>query len=203
MDTAVLEKLREQDWAQIGRVLVLHVVQRTHLRAWREGMRLASLGLGKSPEDIVQEVITKVFAGDRSWDPARGELLPTLKRIVESELDHLWKSKARAHEAALPANPGRQEAQESAASDVDPHRHEPGPAELLEQDEDRATASATVDALFSAVEDEPELQAVLDAIMEGCEPRPRFLAEHIGVPVEQIHNRMRRLRLRASRQVTK
>ena len=76
MDTAVLEKLREQDWAQIGRVLVLHVLQRTHLRAWREGRRLASLGLGKTPEDIVQEVVNAEISG--SYGVAQGRIeLPT------------------------------------------------------------------------------------------------------------------------------
>ena len=163
---------------------------------------MASLGLGKSPEDIVQDVIMKVFAGDRSWDPGRGELVPTLKRIVESELDHLWKNKARRLEGSTPNDPEQQAAQESGASEIDPEFHQQEAAEILEDAEDRTSASARVSALFAAVEDEPELQAVLEAIMDGCTPKPRFLAEHLGVPVEQIYNRMRRLQLRASKQVT-
>ncbi len=202
MSADVLEKLRRQDWDAIGRVLVAHVIRRSHLRAWREGTKLASLGLGRAPEDIVQDVITKVFAGERTWDPERGELVPTLKRIVESELDHLWKAKARRVESRSPDDPELQATQESHASEIDPDFREPGAEEVVEEAETWVSASTRVGALFAAVEGEPDLQAVLEAIMEGCEPKPRYLAEHLQVPVQEIYSRMRRLRQRAKQQVT-
>ena len=43
----------------------------------------------------------------------------------------------------------------------------------------------------------PELEKVVDAVASGCEPKPRHLAMELGVPVEDIYNRMKRLRRRA------
>ena len=57
-----------------------------------------------------------------------------------------------------------------------------------------------VNALFQAVSGEQELEEVLEAIMNGCEPKPRYLAAELGVPVEDINNRLKRLRRRVLRE---
>lgn len=194
MNPEVLQRLRAQDWSELGRRLVAHVCFRCGIRAWEESARHVVLGLGRSPEDIAADVIQKVFAGERTWDPARGELLPTLKAIVDSELDHLWKKHARRRERPDSEDIAEREREEFAALEADPPGRPGNPEEMLERREEVVGASAWVSAVFAFVKDKPELQAVVDAIMEGCVERPRFLAERLGIPVREVNNRLRRLR---------
>jgi hypothetical protein len=46
-----------------------------------------------------------------------------------------------------------------------------------------AQVAERADALFQAVNDEPELEAVMSAILNGCEPKPRYLAAELGVSI--------------------
>ncbi len=197
VDRHILEQLHAQDWDQLGRVLVRYAAWKARIRAWREGARDISLGLGKSAEDIVADVIVKVFAGDRAWDPARGELLPTLKRHVDSELDHLWNRHARKLERPPPEAPEAREAQEGAAAALDPTAEASNPEARIERREEVVAASARVNSLFASVADHPELQAVIDAVLETGDTAPRHLAAHLGVPVSEVNNRLKRLRRRA------
>jgi len=199
VDPDVLEKLRKQDWNRLGRLLVLHVCHRSGIREWREGQEIV-LGLGKSPEDIVGDVVTKLFAGERTWDPTRGELLPTLRRMVESELDHLWRKRARRRERAEPDDPGERETHEGQALSADPTVFPDDPHAALESAEQANAASARVAAFFNAVSSEKALEEVIEAIMEGCEPEPRHLSDHLHVPVKEIYNRLRHLRRKAIEQ---
>lgn len=198
MDPELLEQLRKQDWNGLGRALVRYAYWKAGVAAWREGAD-RTLALGSSAEDIAAAVITKVFAGDRTWDPTRGDLLPTLKRMVDSELDHLWRRPARLCERAEPEDPRAQEDQERRALETDVTALPIDPELAIANAEDRATPSVRVAALFESVANEPELQMVVEAIMDGCDPKPRHLAEHLKVPVNDINNRLRRLR----RKVTK
>ena len=52
-------------------------------------------------------------------------------------------------------------------------------------------------ALFAAVADHPELQEVIDAVLETGDTEPRHLAEHLDLPVSEVNNRLKRLRRRA------
>ncbi len=202
MDPEVLRKLHEQDWNELGRRLVAHAIRRARIRGWREWWRDAVVRLGTSPEDIVHDVIQKVFAGQRTWDPAKGELLPTLKRMVESDLNHLWEKQAGDVERPFPEDPGAREPMEASAAALPGAAFTPAvpvdPEEAMERQDEVVAASARVTALFAAVAGEADLQELIDAIMEGCPTEPRHLAEHLKVPVSEIHNRLRRLRRRAT-----
>lgn len=67
---------------------------------------------------------------------------------------------------------------------------------LLEKEVD-AQMKERADALSQAVNGEPELKAVVNAIRNGCEPKPRYLAAELGVSVKEINYRLKRLRRRA------
>ena len=41
------------------------------------------------PDDIAAQAIVSVIGGERKWEPERGPLLPFLKRVVDSLLNHL------------------------------------------------------------------------------------------------------------------
>ena len=56
--------------------------------SWRTGSDVA-LAKGLMPEDVAAQAIVSVIAGERKWEPQRGPLLPFLKRVVDSLLNHL------------------------------------------------------------------------------------------------------------------
>jgi hypothetical protein len=118
--------------------------------------------------------------------------------MVESELDHLWKKHAYRREQPEPEGTDEREHQQSVALEIDPPLAPADPEEALEKREEIVAASARINALFAAVEDEPELQEVIEAIMEGCEREPRHLSRHLGLPVKEINKRLRRLRRMAT-----
>lgn len=197
MEPELLERLNAQDWKRLGRVLVRYALWRARINAWKEGARDTSVRLGRSAEDVVAAVIAKVFAGERTWDPARGELLPTLKRQVDSELDHLWKRQAGRKEVPAPEDAPTREAQEAHAASLDPFSEPSNPEAHTQRREELVTATARVTALFGAVADDPELQELIDAVLEIGRTEPRHLATHLGVPVKDVYNRLKRLRRRA------
>ncbi len=51
--------------------------------------------------------------------------------------------------------------------------------------------------LFQAVSGEQELEEVLEAVMNGCAHTPRHLAAELDVPIQDINNRLKRIRRRA------
>lgn len=158
----------------------------TAYSAWRSSnlrWRRSSLGVlaaGKSAEDLAAEAIEKVLSGERRWDPARGELLPYLRGVVDSLASHL----ATSHDNRLYA-------------DLD---QQPDPAAPPAADD---CDSEKLDALRSLLRAEGQrpLLEVIDAVTLHCEPTPRALAETLGTSVTDINNRLKRLRRCALRVV--
>ena len=146
------------------------------------------LAPGISLADVVQRVIEKTLSGERQWDPTKGPLVPWLKDQIKSVLDALAKSAPHRHETQALA--GEDKAERVGIGAASPP---PNPEEQLLQAE-------RVNTLFQAVSGEQELEEVLEAVMNGCEPKPRYLAAELGVPVENINNRLKRLRRRVLRE---
>lgn len=69
--------------------------------------------------------------------------------------------------------------------------------EKVSDEEKRKVALYKYSALFYAIEGDQELEDVLDAVINGCKLKPRYLAERLNVPVEDIYNRLKRLRRKA------
>ena len=150
------------------------------------------MAAGQSLEDVVQHVIEKTISGERHWDPAKGPLVPWLKYQVKSVIDALANAAVRRHET-----------QSAEGDDVEESVAGPGTSRSLSleaivlENEAAAQMAERVDGLFQAVNNDPELEAVMSAILHGCEPKPRYLAAELGVSVEDINNRLKRLRRRA------
>lgn len=160
---------------------------------------------GYELQDVVQQVIVQTICGERKWDPEKGSLRPWLKDQVKSVIDALAKSASHKKEAPLFNNEDNNLSEEEAlvvlevdGSDNQDHLN---PEETLidrEHDEERKTRAVYMcSALFNAVEGDYELEEVLEAIIDDCEPKRRFLAEKLNVPVENIDNRLKRLRRKA------
>jgi DNA-directed RNA polymerase specialized sigma24 family protein len=165
---------------------------------WRSGSK-AILPKGYEPQDVVQHVIGQAISGQRNWDPEKGELLPWLKDQVKSVVDALAKSAAHRLEifdrdSGDVDKPASFEA--FLEKHVDPIVKLEGlaPEEVVLEEERQKIILAKYAALFYAAEDDPELEEIISAVIDGCRLKPRYLAEHLNVPVSDINNRLKRLR---------
>ena len=185
--------LSEADWETIGRNLVAFAIYRARNYHWRKGGG-EELALGVTVEDIVATVIEKTFSGQRRWDPALGQLEPWLKDQVKSEIDNLYTCAAQRCELAIEPDPD--DDGETAQGVVEKRSSVAGASAedgVLQQEETRLTQQL-VQQLFESVNGDPSLEAILSAIIDGCEPKPRFLAEKLGISIQETNNRLKRLR---------
>jgi DNA-directed RNA polymerase specialized sigma24 family protein len=199
---SVQRELWQANWGQIGKELLAFAVVRARIYRWRTG-GIHLLARGMELQDVVQDVIDKTLRGQRQWKPDKGPLVPWLMDQVKSEIDALAKSAAHRREESLEPDwqdaEGWDRAEEQAVLQKSASYDAPSvePERILIESEDILSAEKKVGALFEAISSEQELEVVVQAVLDGCEPKPRYLAEHLGVPVEDINNRVKRLRRRA------
>jgi DNA-directed RNA polymerase specialized sigma24 family protein len=173
--------LREADWSVIRRDLLVRATWRARCYRWNRGGNL-DLAEGYTVEDVVQEVIMKALSGIRRWDPEKGQLLPWLQAQSRSVMDALAKSASHRREMRIPET-------ESLAS-----TQSLDPLEIVLEEEAEAQTRQRVDALFQAVGGAPELKEVMQVIMDGCQPWPRYIALELDISVREVDNRLKRLR---------
>lgn len=185
---------QDDDWGKIGRALVAHAVLRSRRYPRLRGDFWPT---GKGPEDIVGDLIVKYLTGVRKRDPRRyPDLLIFLKMHVNSLIDQLAKGQAANKEDSMPID--------RAGSMVGDRIELAGqklldcevvnPERRLEIAEEEQAAQRRVAALYGVVENKPDLRELLDAILAGCSPKPRLLAQWLGLELREISNRLRRLR---------
>jgi RNA polymerase sigma factor (sigma-70 family) len=184
LDQKTLKLLLEVEWSTIHRTLLAHTRLRARRYRWNGGGYL-DLAAGYTVEDVVQEVIVKTLDGTRRWDPERGQLLPWLESQARSIMDALVRSASHRYEMHV--------------LEVESFACEPSP-DLAEREAEMQNRER-VQALFQTVEREPELSEILQVILDGCEPRPRYIALELGISVREVDNRLKRLRRRAMRVV--
>lgn len=135
---------------------------------------------GRSPEDIAHEVILRTLNGRRSsYEPSRGTLRDWLRYQAWSIVDALFKSAMHRHERSLPE-------EELFAGGLS------NPENVLIEQEYREWIAREVGELLSV--SDPALREVVEAVLDGCEPKPRFLADSLGTDVSDINKRLKRLR---------
>jgi RNA polymerase sigma factor (sigma-70 family) len=184
LNEETLRLLEEADWRVIQTELLTYTTWRAGNYWWRRGDGL-ELAQGTTVEDVTQEVMIKALTGVRRWDPTRGELLPWLQAQVNSILDALAKSAPHRHEVDL------------LEAEILAVIHPSDLLALVLDEEGKTETKQKVNALLRIVDSEPELREILEIILDGCEPKPRHIAIELGVPVEHINNRLKRLRRRA------
>ncbi|MBN2258846.1 MAG: sigma-70 family RNA polymerase sigma factor [Anaerolineaceae bacterium] len=189
MEPETLDLLQETNWSAIRKALLTYSTRRARNYCWNQG-KSPDLAKGYTVEDVVQEVIVKTFEGVRKWDPEKGQLLPWLQLQSKSVMDALAKSASHRHEMSL--------------SDLDIESlaiEQPPDLESVLPEEARADIRRKVEMLFRAVDDVPELREILQAILDGCSPRPRYLALELNISIREVDNRLKRLRRCASKLV--
>ena len=149
------------------------------------------------PEDIAAQAIVSVIGGERKWEPERGPLLPFLKRVVDSLLNHLALSADNRRIERFSENDTSPYGAERIAfqeGDEGPWPRPPADFDVADASESECDANERIDRLAEAAKGTPELAEVLNAILEFNEARPRLIAIRIGKPVNHVNNCLRRLR---------
>jgi len=205
LDPGVFRQLQDADWEGIGKRLVAFAIWRAQMY-WGNVTSDTVLPKGKGIEDIVHDVVLKTLHGQRRWNPERGPLEPWLRDQIKSELDALAKSWAAQHEVPVPMDDKGKELWDLATgtglhADKNQSSDTTDPEELAVEKEqaemEEAVAGELVTAVYKAAEEDPELVEIIDAVQDGAGLKPRHLAEKLGAPVDEIYNRVRRLRRRA------
>ena len=192
----VVKQLLGVDWRETGMKLAAYAAFRSRNLSWRTGSEVA-LAKGLMPDDIAAQAIVSVIGGERTWEPERGPLLPFLKRVVDSLLNHLALSADnRRIERLSPDDMSPYGAEQIAFQD-----NGEGPWQRLAADfttaevpESACHADEKIERLVEVAKGAPELAEVLNAILDFDEARPRLIALRIGKPVNHVNNCLKRLR---------
>lgn len=178
--------------------LLAYTIQFAERYHWRDGV----MPNGFEPQDIAQRIVKKTLYGDFNWDPNETDLLQFMCGRVRSEFSKLLSRRAYKYERHALADEDIYEVidRENYTDDFI-ERVDPAAWFLaIEENEERnVLACQYIDELLEEVEGKPELEQVLYAILDGCEEKPRYLAEWLDVPVSEINKRLKRLRSRADK----
>lgn len=200
----VFEQLRDANWRTIGKELAAYALARVRTYRWRTGNR-RDLAEGQQAVDLAAEAIRRLMDGTRRWDPNEVALVPFLRGVVDSLVSHLADSADNARQVRIPDGEDGEELGDRFEFDAARNDHHgllpdrpPDPETVLAAHR-REFADKRLDQLLDEVKDNADLVAVVDALMRVDEPKPAAIAEHLGLEVSEVNNRLKRLRRTADR----
>ena len=199
-------ELTEEEWKELFSDLLAYTIGLVRKKYWRHDL----LPKGLAEEDIVQRLVIKTINGERNWDPSKIDLRTFLFTQIKSLVSHLFEYKEYKHETHV------DETEDDLLEVIDremlaspdnesPYTMSPEDALLAKEkrDKDKLDAKKTIDALIEECSEDPELEEVLYAVEEllgrGQSAGKHDLAEYLGVPREDIYNRVKRLRRRVQK----
>ena len=161
------------DWANLSRRLTVYAIF-----LYRTDRVMA--GTGKSPADLVGDVIVQLLEGSISYDGKR-PLLPLLKKALYHDFLDLRKSAARRTTVIL-------EAEENEDGDI------VGGLDSLPAEEEPQHDLLFHQIVYETIGADKELFDYAFAIL-GCEAtRPADIASLIGITTDDVENLRKRLR---------
>lgn len=196
----IRRRLLAADWGEIGPILLgvaINWAQRYPTLRYAEG---GDLALGKACDDIVQDVIVKTLGRQRRWDPERGELLPWLKEVVKSEVDHLAKKKASHREVRIDQDGEDLASRLERIDVVGAFGRKPAgnPERVLARQERVREQYEAVYTLVDGDEELEELVLAIECLIDESkaleEPRRQEIASVLGISVSEVTNRKKRLK---------
>lgn len=198
-DMEVLRKLDEvDDWPGLIKKMIAYGVWLAKVEyKWRGGI---SLPKGNDIKDLVYVVVKKLYSGERTWNPARVPLESWLRLNIRSEMNNLFKSlytkSGQLREVSLEVKDSdgsrRPIDNQVVAGEAFEHKTA-NPEEILIEKEARAMHRASIEALYAAIEGDDLLENIFLEILDGCERKPRLLAEKLGVARKEVYNALKRL----------
>jgi DNA-directed RNA polymerase specialized sigma24 family protein len=150
-------------------------------------------GTGKSAKDLVHEALMIFIQGKSGWKPKTGlnGALAVLKRVIKNDFLDLLKSSSHKSTDILDSycNGSLSEAR-SASKALD----ELGDTSLSLDDFYCPDAVVEARRVYPAIKSDPDLIAYVEAVLIfGANSRAQ-IARDLGVPVEEVDNRRRRLK---------
>lgn len=149
---------------------------------------------GNTYEDLAQEIVTRVLEGWRKWNPEKdGDLLPYMAGQVKSLFDHDLKSwNARQIESR---KEGKEIGDDTPVAFIERSVYSNPEMALIDKEHSIERKELLEIALEAAQESEDEglwqlMEVYLD---ESGDYKPRQMAERLGIPTTEIHNRQKRL----------
>lgn len=202
----IYEILATADWETLGKKMLARAI-------WRGSQRYritntTIFARGCSIEDVISYIIQSAFEGNRKWDPQEKDLEDWLLSQVDSVMD--WWLKLRENRNLVYEefeSAGRKEDHEnkfvqSSELEIVLRYGPPSPETLIIKDMDEEEAKELYNALFDDAADDPELQEILLVMIDMDNPTPRDIAEKLGIPVEDVYNRKKRLKRRLDKVMT-
>jgi len=200
VDEAALERIRTANWKEIAEDLLKYATAKVRRRRWRTGNR-EDLAKGWKANDLVNEAVKRMLAGKRQWNPEKDpDLLLYLRNVIDSLVSNLAKDKDNRLVTYIPEEAGRDpEEMLNRAPAGSPHAEYLSPTSPLIEDGITESRTATpeeeslLEEIFTAAGKNPELQSVVDAIMDG-NGKPTLIATATGLDVERVYQLLRTLR---------
>jgi hypothetical protein len=197
--------LESADWESLGKKMLARAIWRGLGRYRITSSTVFARGL--SVEDAVSYIIQSVFDGTRVWDPTKIILEDWLLNQVDSVID--WWLKLRENK-----NLTLEEVENASQENIqDPKGIQsieleavlkfgsPTPEQVLIDKMDEEEAKEFYESLYEDTSDDPDLQELIIALLDIDDPTPRVIAEALGVPVEDIYNRKKRLQRRIEKMI--
>ena len=179
----VLELLESADWKDI-------IFRLTHYAIWKTSRYIrksGSLPGGRTPQDMALEAIEKVWTRVREWDPDKYPNLYThLKWIVDSDIDHLFKSKEHEKSRRMPET----------TSELPSEK--PNPEEQLIAKENKAFEEEIRNKFYAMTEGDEDLETLVLCFDEGIDT-PQDIAEQTGWDVSKVNNVKKKLFRKAAK----
>jgi RNA polymerase sigma factor (sigma-70 family) len=194
------ELLVSADWETLGKKMLARAI-------WRGGARYhinceTVFAGGYSIEDVVSHIIKSVFEGGRHWDPNEKSLDEWLLSQVDSVMDW-WLNLKENKNIVFEEFENTEQDEYREATKILSTEWEtvltyglPDPETLAINKIDDEESKTLFHALFDDTSDDPELQEMILVMMEVDEAKPAEIADKLGVSVEDIYNRKKRLKRR-------
>jgi DNA-directed RNA polymerase specialized sigma24 family protein len=155
------------------------------------GRHFVVSGVGMSLEDFVAKVLTEYAEGKIKHHSSRGSLMSWLGTALKHDvLDALDKSSHKREEqrsAAPPTDEHRKRESEKSLDEL-PGRGDPVDVAFDEEE--------YKEHIRAALADEPELRELAELVFDVGVLKPQEIADFLGVDIQELHNRRRKLRRR-------
>lgn len=180
--------LESQPWKDICPRLTKYALYKTRWYYW-QGRYGGDLPGGHHAEDLAEQAITKLFVGEREWDPRKQpDLYKHLQGVVDSLISHLLESRENERDKKVIRLVTRHEAEENEAV-----------FEIYEEPALRPDGQFLVREFRASLADAPQLQILLDCVYNHPTIRSATIAKQMGITNEAVHNLKRQLQRRLTK----
>jgi RNA polymerase sigma factor (sigma-70 family) len=150
-------------------------------------------GTGLSIEDFVAKVLLEYAIGKIKHHKSRGALMTVLGTAMRNDIIDALRKKSHEREETRSSISVNEDAEvkdhEKPALDDYPQQFAPDPASVVDENE-------YSERVRSAVEDEPALKEVVEAVLDLELYKPEEIADAVGTSAAEIQNRKKKLRRR-------